>query len=300
MFEAAARHRRFTHAAREFNITQPAISRAIIKLEEFLGTPLFKRSSAGLELTEVGEQLFIAVREGFDRIESTIREIKAAQEQADVVTLSVTSAFAMFWLMPRFDRFRQEVPDVSLHLNLIHGEPIGDIGNSDIAMRYSKPDQDGLETWLLAKEIVIPVCSPSYLAQHGPIDSTSGLDGHVLASLSGKMRVPWTRFAMATQLGSIHNATELVFNDYAVVLQGTIKGQAVALGWWHVIAGELISKGLVPAGTRAFETGESFYLASRQSANRRQAVQRARAWIQNEFEQLDPHLSGLDLTLIGD
>lgn len=38
MFEASARHLNFTLAAREFNVTQPAISRMVRRLEQHLGT----------------------------------------------------------------------------------------------------------------------------------------------------------------------------------------------------------------------------------------------------------------------
>jgi LysR family glycine cleavage system transcriptional activator len=95
MFEAAARHRNFTLAAREFNVTQPAISRMILRLEQHLGAALFLRRSTGLELTEEGRILHRAVRLGFDRIEEAVCEIQATTRAGEVVALSVTSAFAL-------------------------------------------------------------------------------------------------------------------------------------------------------------------------------------------------------------
>jgi len=104
MFEAAARHRNFTLAAREFNVTQPAISRMISRLEQHLGATLFLRKAGGLELTAEGRLLFRAVRDGFERIEDTVCEIESRAQDPEVVTVSVTSAFAIHWLMARFDR----------------------------------------------------------------------------------------------------------------------------------------------------------------------------------------------------
>ena len=50
-------------AARHLYISQPAISKAIQKLEQNLDTVLFKRSSRGVTLTPDGELLFEKVKE---------------------------------------------------------------------------------------------------------------------------------------------------------------------------------------------------------------------------------------------
>ncbi len=296
MFEAAARHCNFTLAAREFNVTQPAISRMISRLEQHLGTTLFIRKAGGLELTGEGRLLFRAVREGFERIENTVCEIESRAQDPEIVTVSVTSAFAIHWLMPRFDRFRREVPGVTMRLDLIHGEPLGRIGAADIGLRYNMPEGEDIERLPLDAEMVIPVCSPGYLEEHGLIDGPEGLKGQVLASLMGRMRIPWTRFLDVMDMGPMRDATELGFSDYALVIQGAIKGQGVALGWWHVVAGEILSGGLVPASTRLLKTGASYHLVMRRSATSRPAVQKVRDWLMAEFTELEACRAELGLT----
>lgn len=296
MFEAAARHCNFTLAAREFNVTQPAISRMISRLEQHLGTTLFIRRVGGLELTTEGRMLFRAVREGFGRIEDTVREIEARAQDPEIVTISVTSAFAIHWLVPRLDRFRREVPGITLRFDLIHGEPLGRIGAADLGLRYNMPGGDDIESWPLYEERVIPVCSPAYLRDHGPIDGPRGLKDQVLASLIGRMRIPWSRFLEIMDLGPLHEATELGFSDYALVIQGAIKGQAVALGWWHVVAAEILGGGLVPAGSRCLKTGAHYHLVLRKSAASRPAVQKVRVWLMAEFARMEAHHTALGLT----
>ena len=53
-FEAAARHRSFTAAAAELNVTPAAVSHQVKGLEGFLGVPLFRRLHRGLVLTDAG------------------------------------------------------------------------------------------------------------------------------------------------------------------------------------------------------------------------------------------------------
>ena len=58
IFYTVARTGSISHSSRNLYISQPAISKAIQKLEQNLDTVLFKRSSRGVTLTPDGELLF--------------------------------------------------------------------------------------------------------------------------------------------------------------------------------------------------------------------------------------------------
>ena len=55
IFEAAARLGSFSRAGFDLGLTQSAVSRQIGKLESFLGSKLFTRTSSGVLLTPTGE-----------------------------------------------------------------------------------------------------------------------------------------------------------------------------------------------------------------------------------------------------
>jgi DNA-binding transcriptional LysR family regulator len=61
-FVAVATRRHFGEAAADLGMTQPPLSQGIRRLEQHWGATLFDRSSQGVELTEVGEQLLPLAR----------------------------------------------------------------------------------------------------------------------------------------------------------------------------------------------------------------------------------------------
>ncbi len=145
---------------------------------------------------------------------------------------------------------------------------------------------------------MIPVCSPAYLAAQGPIDSAAGLRDQTLASLTGKMRIPWAVFLDTLGLEGLRAATELSFSDYALVIQAANKGQGVALGWWHVVADELLAGDLVPAAGSMVETGTLFNLVARRAALRRPAVRQVRDLLMADFAELEADRRALGLRAV--
>jgi len=75
-FLAVAKELHFTRAAAACNVSQPALTKAIQKLEEELGGPLFFRERATTQLTELG-------RLTLPPLERAWRAAREAKEQAE-------------------------------------------------------------------------------------------------------------------------------------------------------------------------------------------------------------------------
>lgn len=76
VFREVANQQHFGHAAETLNMTQPAVSRAIRRLEKDLGTDLFSRSSQGVSLTLAGEALEKRAPEILKLMDSAINEVQ--------------------------------------------------------------------------------------------------------------------------------------------------------------------------------------------------------------------------------
>ena len=80
IFYDVAKAGNISRAAKELYISQPAISKAIGKLEDSLGLSLFTRSSRGVQLTAEGEILYQHTRDAFEALERGEQELRRIQE----------------------------------------------------------------------------------------------------------------------------------------------------------------------------------------------------------------------------
>ena len=82
-FLSVARHRNFTGAAREFYLTQPAITHQISALEKELGAQLFVRTTRSVALTQAGELFLEDAKRMLDqeeRARERLRQLKGPDQ----------------------------------------------------------------------------------------------------------------------------------------------------------------------------------------------------------------------------
>ncbi|MCX8499471.1 MAG: LysR family transcriptional regulator, partial [Caulobacteraceae bacterium] len=75
-FDAVGQHLSFTAGAQALHVSQSALSRHVIGLEDLLGKQLFERRPQRLVLTEAGAALLPVVRKSFDRLEQSLNTIR--------------------------------------------------------------------------------------------------------------------------------------------------------------------------------------------------------------------------------
>lgn len=286
-FEAAVRHLSFTAAAQELGTSQPAVSQRIGLLEEDLGVPLFKREHRGVSLTADGAQLFSAVRESLAGIGDATAKIRARRSR-QVLTVATDFGFATYWLMPRLAALQALVPNLDVRIITtqnafdIRGEPV------DIAIAFGAGQWPGCTAQRLFPEIVLPVCSPRFLAQYGLQGNASELV-HLpllhLESTEPQRWLGWDSWLALQGLVTTGENRDLTLNNYPLVIQAATAGQGVALGWVPLVDDLVRSGQLVPACQPPSRTGNGYFLVEPQAPRSAQTLQRFRQWIVGECEQ---------------
>ena len=115
IFYEVAKAGNISKAAKELYISQPAISKAISKLEDSLGLSLFTRSSHGVQLTSEGEILFEHTREAFDALDRGEQELKRIQEfDIGHLRIGVSNTLCKYILLPYLKTFIDQYPHIKV------------------------------------------------------------------------------------------------------------------------------------------------------------------------------------------
>ena len=233
-FEASARHQSFSLAAQELNVTPAAVGQLVRTLEDWLGSPLFVRSTSGrarLVTTEVAEQALPDIRAGLERLAVGLERLRSGSA-GGVLTVTVSPAFAAKWLLPRIERFQAAWPETDLRLDTSL-KPVDFVAQRiDVGVRYGRGLWPGLAAEKLMDEEVYPVCAPALLAT-ATLQAPGDLRGQVLihdqSVDTSTGFASWQAWLRHAGVQGVPTDRGLRINNSAAVLQAAIDGQGVAL-----------------------------------------------------------------------
>lgn len=118
VFYEVANCRNFSVAAKKMYISQPAISKAISRLEESLNTVLFSRSSRGVTLTREGETLYRYVEQALDAIRSGEEQLQlSSSRKVSHLSIGVSTMLCKYILLPVLKRFMEENPNIKISIS---------------------------------------------------------------------------------------------------------------------------------------------------------------------------------------
>ena len=258
-FEVAARTEHFGRAADELHLTHGAISRAVRLLEEDLGVRLFERRQRRVFLTEAGERLYRAVKEGLGGIRQTAQALRQ-QSRPQSLVLSCEPTLLMRWLIPRWPAFQALHPELDVHLMAGGGALSFDSG-IDLAIRrndFHWPEE--LHSQLLFEERTGPVCQPGKVAQFFERREEGWALRPSAPRLHTKTRPSaWQAWRQHAGLPADAKAPGQRFEHFYFSLQGAVAGLGVAIGPYRQVCDD-IEAGLLAAPLGFVPDGSGYHL----------------------------------------
>ena len=278
-FEAAARHLSFTLAAEELFVTQAAISHQVKGLEDILGEPLFRRINRGLLLSEAGQTLFPAVRDGLDTMAAAVRQL-SDNSRTGYLTVSTLDSIASAWLVPRLGNFRERHPDLDVRLTM--GDALVDFTRDevDLAIRYGRGDWPGCKIQFLMSEEIFPVASPDMIKNGPPINHPRDLLQYTL--LHDIMPEGWHEWFIANDVADVTTKGGIHIEHSHIIVQAAMAGQGIALGRSVLVRDALATGRLVRLFDGSVKIGYGYYIAGAPGTWDNPRIKAMRTWLEEE------------------
>ncbi|WP_218044877.1 LysR substrate-binding domain-containing protein [Kiloniella majae] len=306
-FTAAASHLSFKEAARELCVTEGAISRQIKLLEEYLGCTLFLRLHRGVQLSDEGRKLYDVTDQALFQIAQVTDEILGGVSN---FTLSVTTSFAIRWLMPRLSGFEALYPNIPISLQTVTYPGTAQSRRFDASIIYQlgdpadKTSRVPENSELIMIEWLLPVCAPGYLEKKSVKDGKTERESSGKALLLQDLKDHRVIFneptgrdwrSWAVKSGDVELALDraLKFEHDDTAIQAAVAGHGIALANLAYVSNELKLGSLVPAvACEALPIG-AHYLVTEKAKTGLSHVEIFRDWLMAIAESFKAEITTL-------
>ncbi|WP_374394204.1 LysR family transcriptional regulator [Sphingopyxis sp.] len=244
-FLAVASGGSFAAGAKALRLTPSAVSRSIARLEERLGTILFRRTTRSLALTPEGsvyrDRMSVLLAE-IETVENGLGRDK--QGPRGLLRINASPSIGVP-LLPILPRFMARYPEIILDLAL--SDAIVDLveERADIAIRIGPLRDTSLRAKKLGHSRMALVASPAYLARRGTPQTPDDLDAHDCLRFSFRRSIDSWPFRIGGRV--VHRPVHGSFfgNSGDMVRQMAVAGGGISRhGHFHV-AGDLTAGRLV-------------------------------------------------------
>lgn len=117
IFYTVAKEKNISRAAAALYISQPAVSKAIRKLEENTGSTLFLRTSRGVSLTPEGEILFRSVETAMQALSSGEHQLSQMRNlDMGHIRIGVSTTLCKHLLLPYLQTFIHDYPHIRISI----------------------------------------------------------------------------------------------------------------------------------------------------------------------------------------
>jgi DNA-binding transcriptional LysR family regulator len=278
-FEAAARTGSFLEAATELHLSPSAVSHAIRKLEQHLGTALFVRDGRWVRLSTDGAALMHHLGPAFDDLRRGMDLVSTRGPK--LLRVHSAPSFAAQWLTPRLPGFLATHPDIEIRLSA--GTDYTRFANDefDVDIVYGRPSLDDVIVHPLGEETVTPLCMPKLAAI---IRRPDDLLRHALIDSDNK-KVRWPDWFAANGLAP-PPPHGMRFDRSFLAISAAVSGLGIALESTRLAEKEIANGTLVPilAGKAKDVHYVGHFLVFPRFALRRQTLRVFTEWIARELK----------------
>jgi DNA-binding transcriptional LysR family regulator len=158
----------FSAAAQQMRLGQPAVSKAVFRLEQRLGVRLVLRSTRGLSPTEAGQSYYEEARAVLQRAEQAeLAASTAGKSLSGRLRVSAPVTFARLHIVPRLEGLLKAHPALDIEVVLSDREVDVIEEGIDVALRLGSLVDSALIARKLASRRRVVLAAPGYFEEFG-------------------------------------------------------------------------------------------------------------------------------------
>ncbi len=218
-------------AARELQVSPPAVSKRLAGLEARLGVTLLNRTTRRLALTPEGENYLANARRILGEIETLERELQGARSEASgLLRVNATLGFGRMHVAPLIASFSKRHPQVEVQLQLSVNPPPLAEDAFDVCVRFGEPPDARVVARLLAPNRRLLCASPAYLQRQGTPRSPHELASHsIIAIRQGDEAYGLWRLRSGKRVETVRARGRLSTNDGEIAVNWALAGHGIVL-----------------------------------------------------------------------
>ncbi len=277
-FEAAARLESFNLASQELFITPSAVSHQMRLLESKLAVKLFIRSDKKVRLSADGERYYPKVKKGLKLLINATEELIVSKKHKEI-KIAAVPFFATRWLMPKLTDFYQLNPDWQLKINTSTTKSDFKQEELDLVIRRGGGQWSDMESILLYREQLTPVCSSKLAKNIVNLESLS----QALLLHNSNVLSEWSEWFTKINNKITVPATLMTFQNTSQILEACIAGTGVALIDPRLIKDKLQTGELVKPLDIQLPSERNYYLVYPEVQANSEPVTIFKQWIFNHL-----------------
>ncbi|MBC5781584.1 LysR family transcriptional regulator [Ramlibacter sp. USB13] len=225
-------------AARELQVSPPAVSKRLAALEARLGVTLLHRTTRRLTLTHEGETYLAHARRILEEIEALERELHGARsDPTGLLRVNATLGFGRVHVAPVIASFAKLYPKVEVQLQLsVNPPPLTDDA-FDVCVRFGEPPDARVVARLLAPNRRLLCASPAYLQRNGTPRAPQDLASHqIILIRQGDEAFGSLRLRSGKRVETVRVRGNLSTNDGEIAVSWALAGHGILLrAEWDIL-----------------------------------------------------------------
>jgi DNA-binding transcriptional LysR family regulator len=169
----------FSGAARQMQIGQPAVSKAVAQLEEWLGVRLLLRTTRSLTATEAGQNFYVRAKRALEEAEEAVLAARGAGAGlTGKLRIAASVCFGRLHIMRQLPRFLEKHPEIEIEM-VLDDRPINLVEEGiDVAFRSGALANSTLVARKIGEARRLVMATPTYFEKRGEPKNPGELMAH--------------------------------------------------------------------------------------------------------------------------